>query len=124
MVALNRIYTRTGDQGTTGLASGERRPKYDLRIEAYGTVDETNACLGLARLHTADHAVDPMLAAAAGRLAAAVRAEDRLARLGGDEFVIVLAQADHAEIIVEELFARFEVLAAEGDGLGLALPPR
>ena len=61
MVALNRIYTRTGDQGTTGLASGERRPKYDLRIEAYGTVDETNACIGLARLHTGDHPVDPML---------------------------------------------------------------
>ena len=61
MVALNRIYTRTGDQGTTGLASGERRPKYDLRIEAYGTVDETNACIGLARLHTGGHAIDPML---------------------------------------------------------------
>ena len=61
MVVLNRIYTRTGDQGTTALASGERRPKYDLRIESYGTVDETNACIGLARLHTADHAIDPML---------------------------------------------------------------
>ena len=61
MVVLNRIYTRTGDQGTTGLVTGERRPKYDLRIEAYGTVDETNACLGLARLHTAGHEIDPML---------------------------------------------------------------
>jgi cob(I)alamin adenosyltransferase len=61
MVVLNRIYTRTGDQGTTALASGERRPKCDLRIESYGTVDETNACIGLARLHTADHAIDPML---------------------------------------------------------------
>jgi cob(I)alamin adenosyltransferase len=61
MVVLNRIYTRTGDQGTTALASGERRPKYDLRIEAYGTVDETNACLGLARLHTSGHEVDEML---------------------------------------------------------------
>lgn len=61
MVVLNRIYTRTGDQGTTALASGERRPKYDLRIEAYGTVDETNACLGLARLHMQDHEIDPML---------------------------------------------------------------
>jgi cob(I)alamin adenosyltransferase len=61
MVVLNRIYTRTGDQGTTALASGERRPKYDLRIAAYGTVDETNACVGLARLHTAGHEVDPML---------------------------------------------------------------
>jgi cob(I)alamin adenosyltransferase len=61
MVVLNRIYTRTGDQGTTALATGDRRPKYDLRIEAYGTVDETNACLGLARLHTAGHELDPML---------------------------------------------------------------
>jgi cob(I)alamin adenosyltransferase len=62
MVVLNRIYTRTGDQGTTALATGERRPKHDLRIAAYGTVDETNACLGLARLHTAGDALDPMLA--------------------------------------------------------------
>ena len=60
MVALNRIYTRTGDKGTTGLASGERRKKHDLRVEAYGTVDETNACLGLARLHT-EGEVDAML---------------------------------------------------------------
>ena len=62
MVKLNRIYTRTGDQGSTGLASGERRPKYDLRIEAYGTVDETNACVGLARVHVAGDAdFDAML---------------------------------------------------------------
>ena len=61
MVVLNRIYTRTGDEGTTALAAGGRRPKHDLRIEAYGTVDETNACIGLARLHTAGHDVDPML---------------------------------------------------------------
>jgi cob(I)alamin adenosyltransferase len=63
MVVLNRIYTRTGDDGTTGLSTGERRPKYDLRVEAYGTVDETNAVVGLARLHTADAAprVDAML---------------------------------------------------------------
>ena len=61
MVVLNRIYTRTGDQGTTALAAGGRRPKHDLRIEAYGTVDETNACLGLVRIHTAGHEIDPML---------------------------------------------------------------
>ena len=54
MVVLNRIYTRTGDDGTTALGTGERRPKDDLRVEAYGTVDETNAAIGLARLHTAD----------------------------------------------------------------------
>ena len=62
MVALNRIYTRTGDDGSTVLVTGERRPKSDLRVEAFGTVDETNACLGLARLHTAsDSELDPVL---------------------------------------------------------------
>jgi cob(I)alamin adenosyltransferase len=52
MVKLNKIYTRTGDDGTTGLGSGERRKKYDLRVAAYGTLDETNAAIGIARLHT------------------------------------------------------------------------
>ena len=52
MVKLNKIYTRTGDDGTTGLGTGERRKKYDLRIAAYGTIDETNAAIGVARLHT------------------------------------------------------------------------
>ena len=61
MVVLNRIYTRTGDKGTTALAAGGRRPKHDLRIEAFGTVDETNACIGLVRLHTAGHEIDAML---------------------------------------------------------------
>jgi cob(I)alamin adenosyltransferase len=51
MVVLNRIYTRTGDDGTTALGSGERREKFDLRIATYGTVDETNAAIGVARLH-------------------------------------------------------------------------
>ena len=53
MVVLNRIYTRTGDEGTTGLGNGERRKKYDLRVDAYGTLDEVNSIIGLARLHTA-----------------------------------------------------------------------
>jgi cob(I)alamin adenosyltransferase len=62
MVVLNRIYTRTGDDGTTALGSGERRKKYDLRVDAYGTLDEVNAVLGLARLHTAsDSVLDPAL---------------------------------------------------------------
>jgi cob(I)alamin adenosyltransferase len=52
MVVLNRIYTRTGDDGTTSLGSGDRRKKYDLRVDAYGTLDEVNAVLGLVRLHT------------------------------------------------------------------------
>ena len=65
MVVLNRIYTRTGDQGTTALGTGERVKKSALRIEAYGTVDEANAVLGIVRLHTRKAelaALDRMLA--------------------------------------------------------------
>lgn len=65
MVVLNRIYTKTGDDGTTALGTGERRPKYDLRIAAYGTVDETNAAIGVVRLHTMDA---PELDAMLGRI--------------------------------------------------------
>jgi cob(I)alamin adenosyltransferase len=56
MVKLNKIYTRTGDDGTTGLGMGERRKKYDLRIAAYGTIDEVNAAIGIVRLHTVNDA--------------------------------------------------------------------
>jgi cob(I)alamin adenosyltransferase len=63
MVVLNRIYTRTGDDGTTALGTGERRKKYDLRVSAYGTLDEVNAVIGLTRLATTgDALLDPMLA--------------------------------------------------------------
>ena len=65
-MVLNRIYTRTGDDGTTALGSGERRRKSDLRIAAYGTVDECNAAVGLARLHAA--AESPALDAMLGRI--------------------------------------------------------
>lgn len=65
MVVLNRIYTRTGDDGTTSLGSGARRKKYDARVDAYGTLDEVNAVIGLARLHTAG---DAMLDGALGRV--------------------------------------------------------
>jgi len=63
MVVLNRIYTKTGDAGTTALGSGERVPKTSPRISAYGTVDETNAHIGVARVHLAgqDADVDAML---------------------------------------------------------------
>ena len=56
MVVLNKIYTRTGDAGLTALGTGERVPKHSLRIAAYGTVDETNAVIGMARLHLASRA--------------------------------------------------------------------
>ena len=63
MVVLNKIYTRTGDDGTTALGSGARRKKYDLRVEAYGTLDEVNAVIGIVRLHLGDEpALDGMLA--------------------------------------------------------------
>jgi cob(I)alamin adenosyltransferase len=60
MVKLNKIYTRTGDKGDTALVSGNRRPKHDPRVEAYGAVDETNATIGLARLD-ADERTDAIL---------------------------------------------------------------
>jgi cob(I)alamin adenosyltransferase len=62
MVVLNRIYTRTGDGGETALGNGTRVKKYAPRVEAYGTVDETNATVGLARLHASGD-LDARLAA-------------------------------------------------------------
>ena len=73
MVVLNKIYTRTGDKGETALGNGSRVPKDDLRVEAYGTVDETNATVGLARLH-AEGAMD----------AALMRIQNDLFDLGAD----------------------------------------
>jgi len=61
MVVLNKIYTRTGDGGDTALGNGSRVAKHDARVSAYGTVDETNATVGLARLH-ADGEMDAQLA--------------------------------------------------------------
>jgi cob(I)alamin adenosyltransferase len=75
VVKLNRIYTRTGDRGDTGLTTGERVRKYNLRVTAYGEVDETNACIGLVRQHTAsDSILDAML----------VRIQNDLFDLGAD----------------------------------------
>lgn len=77
MVVLNRIYTRTGDKGATALGDGTRVPKQSLRVEAYGTVDETNATVGLARLQAADVAGGEMDAALA-------RIQNDLFDLGAD----------------------------------------
>ena len=60
MVQLTRIYTKGGDKGTTSLGTGKRVPKHDARVAAYGTVDEANAAIGLARLH-AEGELDQML---------------------------------------------------------------
>lgn len=69
MVQLTRIYTRGGDAGQTSLGDGRRVPKHDLRVAAYGTVDEANAIIGLARLHTASDAqADAQADAMLGRI--------------------------------------------------------
>lgn len=68
MVVLNKIYTRTGDNGTTALGSGERVRKDSLRVSAYGTVDETNAAIGMARIHLAGVAFDIDVDAVLGRI--------------------------------------------------------
>ncbi len=62
MVKLNKIYTRTGDTGSTGLVDGSRLPKDDVRVRAYGDVDETNSVIGLVRLHLENKRLDIMLA--------------------------------------------------------------
>ena len=103
MVVLNRIYTRTGDDGSTALGSGERRPKYDLRIEAYGTVDEVNAALGMARLHTAaDAQLDAMLA----------RIQNDLFDLGADLCLPGTARLRIAESQVARLEGEIDALNA------------
>jgi cob(I)alamin adenosyltransferase len=68
MVRLTRIYTRGGDKGETSLGDGSRAPKHALRVAAYGTVDEANAAIGIARLHV-DTEADAML----GRISAVSR---------------------------------------------------
>jgi cob(I)alamin adenosyltransferase len=80
MVRLNRIYTRTGDDGTTGLGDGQRRPKHDLRVAAYGDVDETNSAIGLARV-AAGYRESEDLAAIAAMLK---RIQNDLFDLGAD----------------------------------------
>src|SRR5665809_45609 len=80
MVVLSKIYTRTGDDGTTALGSGRRVAKYDLRVEAYGTLDETNAAIGIARLRAAGRLADGELPASCAHHLAPGRAPHGRAR--------------------------------------------
>ncbi|RYE32666.1 MAG: cob(I)yrinic acid a,c-diamide adenosyltransferase [Hyphomicrobiales bacterium] len=110
MVKLNRIYTRTGDNGTTGLTSGPRRPKFDLRVAAYGTVDETNACVGLARLHAAteDAGVEAMLGRISNDLfdlGADLSTPETDKPLAFEPLRIVQAQVDRIEAEIDALNA-------------------
>jgi cob(I)alamin adenosyltransferase len=115
VVKLNKIYTRTGDDGSTGLGTGERRLKSDVRVDAYGTVDEANACIGLARVHTtsAHPEIDAMLS----------RIQNDLFDLGADLAVpedgkplsyeplrITAAQTERVEKDIDLLNARLEPL--------------
>ncbi|TPK81381.1 cob(I)yrinic acid a,c-diamide adenosyltransferase [Mesorhizobium sp. B2-4-12] len=102
MVKLNKIYTRTGDDGTTGLGTGERRLKSDLRVDAYGTVDEANACIGMARVHTAQThpAIDAMLSRIQNDLfdlGADLAVPDDGKPLGYEALRITPAQTDRVE---------------------------
>jgi cob(I)alamin adenosyltransferase len=113
MVRLTRIYTRTGDRGDTSLATGERARKSDLRVEAYGSVDETNACIGLGRLHTgSDPALDPMLA----------RIQNELFDLGADLATPARGEAEGVQPL-RILDVQVERLEQEIDRLNGELAP-
>jgi cob(I)alamin adenosyltransferase len=113
MVKLNKIYTRTGDDGTTGLATGERVKKWDLRVESYGAVDETNSAVGVARLHCAD---DPDLDAMLGCI------QNDLFDLGAD---LATPERDKplgwAPLRIVE--AQVKRLEAEIDAMNTPIPP-
>lgn len=113
MVKLNKIYTRTGDAGTTGLGTGDRVAKDDPRIAAYGTVDETNAIIGLVRQHLEPGSdIDAML----------VRIQNDLFDLGAD-----LCVPDNSEDLKFEPLrivpAQVERLEREIDQLNGELSP-
>ena len=110
MVTLNRIYTKTGDKGDTGLGDGTRRPKHDLRIHAYGTVDETNAAVGLARLHARGE-LDAML----GRI------QNDLFDLGAD--LATPEGGKHSEKRLRIVDSQVERLEREIDSMNQALKP-
>ncbi|HEY1735965.1 MAG TPA: cob(I)yrinic acid a,c-diamide adenosyltransferase [Methylovirgula sp.] len=114
MVTLNKIYTRTGDAGTTALGSGERRRKDDLRIEVYGTVDEANSCIGLARAILAD------VPAGAGLAESLVGVQNDLFDLGAD-LCVPPGEAERARLRIVE--AHVERLEREIDRLNEDLQP-
>ena len=114
MVVLNRIYTRAGDEGSTMLGNGEYRKKYDLRVDAYGTVDEVTAAIGVARLHTADApAIDAMLARIQNDLfdlAADLCSPDKGKGPGGARLTVNAAQVKRLEDEIDTLNAELAPL--------------
>jgi cob(I)alamin adenosyltransferase len=110
MVTLNRIYTKTGDKGETALGDGTRLPKHALRISAYGTVDEANAVIGIARLHT-QRPLDAMLA----------RIQNDLFDLGAD--LCVPEEGRRGEGALRIVDAQVERLEHEIDAMNDELAP-
>ena len=115
MVRINKVYTRTGDDGTTGLGNGERRPKSDLRVAAFGTVDEANACIGMARVHTATShpELDAMLSRIQNDLfdlGADLATPDTGKDLGYEPLRIVASQVERLEADIDSLNAPIKPL--------------
>jgi cob(I)alamin adenosyltransferase len=129
MVKLNKIYTRTGDDGTTGLAAGPRRLKSDLRVEAYGTIDEANSFIGLARQQTAElTALDAMLMRIQNDLfdlGADLSTPDTGATLPYEPLRIIAAQVTRLETEIDALNADLDPLRSfvlpGGSGAAAAL---
>ncbi len=111
MVTLNRIYTKTGDRGETALGDGTRLPKHALRIAAFGTIDEANAAIGLARLHTKATPLDEMLA----------RIQNDLFDLGADLCVPETAKRNDKRLRIAE--SQVERLEGEIDAMNAELAP-
>lgn len=114
MVVLNKIYTKTGDDGTTALSTGERRPKDDARVATYGTVDEANAAIGLVRLHTQGlDKLDAMLVRIQNDLfdlGADLATPDTGEDLGWEPLRIAPSQVDRLEAEIDEMNAELEPL--------------
>jgi cob(I)alamin adenosyltransferase len=114
MVKLNKIYTRTGDNGTTGLAAGPRRKKHDLRVESYGAVDEANSAIGIARQYLAEHPpLDRMLMRIQNDLfdlGADLATPETGKKLDYEPLRIVKAQVDRLEREIDGLNADLEPL--------------
>jgi cob(I)alamin adenosyltransferase len=115
MVVLNKIYTRTGDDGTTALGSGERVRKDSLRVAAYGTVDETNAAIGLARVHLGAGvpSVDDALARIQNDLfdlGADLCVPDRGEKLPYEPLRVSATQVDRLEAEIDEMNAELKPL--------------
>ncbi|MBS0477113.1 MAG: cob(I)yrinic acid a,c-diamide adenosyltransferase [Proteobacteria bacterium] len=113
MVKLNKIYTRTGDGGTTGLVDGSRRSKHDARMEAVGAVDEANSTIGLAAV---------TLGAFERDLAALIRTQNDLFDLGAD---LATPGSDFApsDMVLRIVPAQATWLEAQIDALNEGVPP-